>query len=373
MDAWRPSTASPITVVFVAVHPEPRELVFVSVVTRSHLADARTLSVSVSRHHPDAQHWIFVVDAMDHGDYPSAVDGERFLSGAELLAGSELELLGFAYLPVELCCALKPLVLLHALRAGARVVIYLDCDMTLHGMLPDECFPTEDLPVALTPQVIGRYGPDLAWRYFSHQVGHFNAGFVAVRNSEVALDFCETWWSLCRLHCVEPRNRESTFLDQGWLTLCSLQFPGKIRQIESEAVNIAPWNADLRPSVTSPVLVHWSGEVMGSIRKAGRPDIPAQLRAEFKQLEALHAESRAALADCAKPYRFSVFSDGSPIPVGARRWVLSRLRLNEPLGYDPFQQRRNVIRSARIWHLKRIRGLIRDRLGWFKRDLASLF
>lgn len=362
-----------MTVILMAGHAERGDRVFVSVVTRSHLADARTLAVSVSRHHPDAQHWIFVVDAVDDGDLPRALHGERYLSGVELLARPQLALLGFAYLPVELCCALKPLALLHALRAGARVAIYLDCDMTLHGMLPDECYPTEDLPVALTPQVIGGYGPDLAWRYFSHQVGHFNAGFVAVRNSAVAIDFCEAWWSLCRLHCVEPRNREATFLDQGWLTVCSLQFPGKIRQVESEAVNIAPWNAELRPGVAKPILVHWSGEVMGSIRRGGRPEVPPQLGAALEQLQALHAESRVALADHAKPYRFSVFSDGSPIPGGARRWVLSRLRLDEPLGYDPFAQRRKVIRSARIWHLKQLPGLIRDRLGWFKRDLASLF
>lgn len=346
---------------------------FVSIVTRSHYADARVLATTVRRFHPGCRHYIFIVDALSDSDLPPAESNECLIPAVNLLDRNAYMLLCFAYLPVEVCCILKPLALKYVLTQGASTAIYLDCDMSLHGELPGSILPTERFPIALTPHVIGPFGASGIWRFFLHQVGHFNAGFVALSGCAVSRQFCDTWWELSRLHGVGNRHRESTFFDQGWLTMAALQYLEFVMSIDEPAINIAPWNADLRPNVRNPILVHWSGEFLTAVRKGNPPALPDHLVDAFNSFLVDFESCRVAVADYIAPNRFAVFSDLRPVPEGARRWLLHRLRLGDVIEFNPFEDRQRIMREARRHYLRWIFPDLRQRLGWLRREVMSLF
>src|SRR5262245_48349352 len=92
--------------------PPNKHLVFGSIVTKSHVAAARALSRTVHTHHPDATHFIVVVDLLSSEPLPETFAGERYVALDVLLEDSdERRLMAFRYEAFELCCALKPLVL----------------------------------------------------------------------------------------------------------------------------------------------------------------------------------------------------------------------------------------------------------------------
>lgn len=349
------------------------DLVFVSIVTRSHYADARTLATTVRRFHPGRRHYIIVVDGLSDADLPPAQDNECLVPAVDLLDRHEFLLLCFAYLPVEICCILKPLALKYALRHGAEIVVYLDCDMSLHGALPESILPTDRFPIALTPHVIGAYGAKEAWRYFLHQAGHFNAGFVSLYASPESERFCDAWWSLCKLHGVGNRHRESTFYDQGWLALAALQLLEFVKPVDDTSINIAPWNADQRREVKEPILIHWSGEVLGVVRRGNLPALPTGLEAMFQGFLVDFKKSQLAVSQYVVPNRFATFNSGQPVPLAARRWVLECLRKGRRLDFDPFDNRGRVLAETRHHYFKWVVPELRERLGWLRQELASLF
>lgn len=216
-----------------------------TVVTRSHLADARLAARSILEHHPDTHVTVLVVD----GDHSPPATWTR--PGVELVTPSQLgldddELLTMAaiYDPAELACALKPLALRRVLER-ADVAIYVDGDLEVLAPMPELFEAAADSDVVLVPHVLSPVPRD--GRQPDERVllgaGVFNGGLLACRRQSG--DFLDWWDERLRRDCL---NQPELMLhgDQRWLDFVPTLFDHHIWR--DPTYDVAYWNLHERPT-----------------------------------------------------------------------------------------------------------------------------
>ena len=203
-------------------------LVVVTVVTRSHVGDARALASMLRRWNPGTVCRALVVDA--------GVEERRGLRGVEGLEWVGLEELGleesrsfcFQYTAFELCNALKPHLMRWArARTGGGPVLYLDSDIGVFGALDGWLAGWRGADVLLTPHVTVDYPADgcIPKRWILGFVGVYNAGVVGVgtgRESDRFLD----WWAGETRHEALDAPSNGMFVDQKVLDFVPSLFAG---------------------------------------------------------------------------------------------------------------------------------------------------
>jgi hypothetical protein len=301
------------------------ELVFGSVVTRNYLRFARAMRQTVHDHHPSVPHYVLLLDALSGEALPESVAGETYVPfDAIVTDANEQRRLTFRYDPLELSCAMKPLLASYLIReTRAASVAYFDCDMTLHAPLPAAALPADSRSIVLTPHWIHGDAPGVEAIYL--KFGAFNAGFFSVRNDEHGQAFLDFWWERCRRFCMTDLS-EGLFADQTWLNLAPIVFNGSLSVCAHTGMNVSWWNlherlirCDQGQIVTAAnqplVLFHWSqvGE-NGPIfceESALDPVCVTTVRALHRQFAALVATCTSS--EDRHQYRYATFPDGSPI------------------------------------------------------------
>jgi hypothetical protein len=236
------------------------------------------------------------------------------------------------YGPLQLCCALKPSLLLHLLSTEATPVVYLDADVEVFAPLLQVAELAGRHELVLTPHLTEpppvRTGEELA-RFLT---GSFNAGFLAVGPDS---DRFLRWWRerLAR-YCVH-RPQEGYFDDQRWLDLVPTYFPHHV--LRDPGCNVGFWNVQTRP-------VEWDGacyRVQGSPLRffhfggfdIERPRLlsrwlgatPHTLLSEHPALHRLCGRYAARVRQNGHdgykglPYAYGVLDDGSEIDSDMRR------------------------------------------------------
>lgn len=136
------------------------------------------------------------------------------------------------------CWMCKPVILEHALARfpDAEWAVYLDSDMMAFAD-PDEGLPSEsDANVVLTPH---RPSDD----YFSDfipTVGHYNAGYVAFRNTEIGRSALHWWRDRCVEYCPGAPV-DGVYADQKYLDDVAVNFSG-VHASGHAGLNAGPWN-----------------------------------------------------------------------------------------------------------------------------------
>lgn len=213
---------------------------FVTIVTRSHVCDARLAMAGI---HSDAftlDRWVLVIDA-DSGTNESTPD-IRFLCPAEVVDAPTLQAMRKRYTAGEVCFALKPHVLSYLLGKGASQVHYVDADLGFYSPvdLLIEALVGHDM--LLTPHFLdmppddGRHPTALTLL----TSGVFNGGYFGVSATSGALGFLSWWRERVRRHGRDDRAT-GQFGDQRWLDLVPVLFPGG-RIYRNPGANVAYWN-----------------------------------------------------------------------------------------------------------------------------------
>lgn len=146
--------------------------------------------------------------------------------------------------PYEACCAVKAQLLLWALEQfpGEDEFVYLDPDIRAYSRFHELESMLETVGVILTPHFLrsdftGENILDDLARTFP--CGLFNAGFLAIRRSPVAMQFLHWWNRLLQLHCVGDIPK-GFYFDQRWLDLATTFFD--IGVLREAGYNVAHWN-----------------------------------------------------------------------------------------------------------------------------------
>jgi glycosyltransferase involved in cell wall biosynthesis len=215
---------------------------FCTIVARNYLAYAEVLMAGVTRHHPEADRTVVVVDAVPGEELRT--DLATLLLDDLPLDPGELDRLRSIYDVTELCTAVKPSALTHLLDAGAEVACYLDPDIVVHAPLVGLEERARAHDVVLTPHVLAPM-PDDGLGITERTIllsGVFNLGFVAVGSR--SRPFLGFWDERLRRHCLVDHGA-GLFTDQRWIDLAPALFD--VAVVRDPGWNVAYWNLHERP------------------------------------------------------------------------------------------------------------------------------
>lgn len=320
------------------------EVRFVTLCTRSRLAEAAVLARSLDAVHPGVPRLLVLVER-------DAQISDR-ACGWEVLPVDSLALPGgarflFQYAPFELCCALKPYVLEAALALpGTRGAVYLDGDMLALAPFLDLIEAAwREADVWLTPH-LHTLAPAPDFSPFLH-AGAYNAGFLAVLDKPAGRFFLRWFRERLEKECIRDFRR-GIFDDQKWLDLAAATCPG-VRSLGSPGLNAGHWNlhehrfderADGSLWLNGAVplsLFHFSGLAADALTRHGSAQPPPaiqSLAARYRQSLAVQRSLFPAEAF----YSLGRFADGTPILPPHREAV----RLGKTRVADPFLARGEV-------------------------------
>ncbi len=251
----------------------------VTTVTRSYLPFASVLMESVATHHPEASRLVLLLDGEKE-----PLEHAEIVRPADVVADQlELEILQGIYTPIEFATALKPALLMHALRSSDTVV-FLDPDMRLFGPMTAAltCLRNQTgtllTPHRVVPPAYERRG------LFEGTLliyGTYNTGFVGA--TDASHPFLLWWESRLRRDCLAD-YRNWFWVDQRIADLAPGYFDLDI--FRDPTYNVGWWNLDERQlryvdevwcvGDERLVLMHYSG-----VRPiAGRGSQPQLLHSE---------------------------------------------------------------------------------------------
>lgn len=218
---------------------------FCTIVTRSHLPQARVLAETLARSgNPEPLH-VLLPDS-GSGPLPEDEATLRFHRFTEI-ANALPALAPYYFDAFELCNALKPFFVARLFAVGARQIIYLDSDILAVGSFTSVWNGFGEASLQLTPHLLRPPGAEATWINESEIVdmGFLNGGFSAWRAGP-ATDMMLTWFRgvlLVRGFCD---RRRGMFVDQKLMPLFLQYFPGDVKVSRDPALNIAFWNAHER-------------------------------------------------------------------------------------------------------------------------------
>lgn len=212
-----------------------------TIITKSHLAYARSVAAHLEKLHPGLRFYAFLADQPDDC-FDSGGEPFEMVLLDEYLPREFLDTMPVYYTPYEFSNALKPFAHLHlAGRSDLECWFYLDADTYVCGRFHEVFEALGSTSILLTPHIskpaILSQTEDLERAFL--QAGIFNGGFLGIRKSEVAMRFLE-WWKdrlvwLC-LH-AEPGLE----VDQSWLNFVPVIFDD-VLVFRDPSVNVAYWN-----------------------------------------------------------------------------------------------------------------------------------
>lgn len=217
-----------------------QDIAVCTVSTRSHLAYARTMLASVRRWAPAAARVLLLVD--DPDKKVRLGDGISIVHPTTIVNSGLFEHLLYKYNAAEVCFALKPYLLRWLLTSGYNQAHYIDGDAWLVGDFSSVAQRLRSANIQLTPHLRSPLPLDgrNPTEFSLLRAGTFNAGYVGVARTSVALEFLD-WWAerVQRWGINEPRFGMSG--DQKWLDPVPNIFPGVVVNPDP-GVNAAYWN-----------------------------------------------------------------------------------------------------------------------------------
>ena len=344
---------------------------YVTVATRSYLPAVAVLARSLVNLHADARITCYLAerDTDRSDDYKNLFE----IVPINQLKIPDLDNFIFQYEKLELCCALKPYIVLHQLEKNtAEAVIYIDSDMKIYS--PFEEIIKRSLQrgsVVLTPHLhTTKAAPDYLYILRS---GICNAGFMAFQNNDEAKQLLHWWCMRVKNNCIADPYA-GVLYDQRWLDLAIGLFP--FIYIERHpGINVAYWNLHEKNMTNQDDVVmvddkhplcifHFSGISEDRLTKyqeeaafAGSDTVLHELVSEYRndirEMKNYYGEQQA--------YSYSTFNDGSVISPVMREII--RLELAETR--NPFNDKSRIIKSipideTEIW-MHRISYLVNER------------
>jgi hypothetical protein len=309
-----------------------RARAIITIVTNEYLFWARALFRTVREQYGDERACLIYVI----GSPPPDLTEDA--AGAKLVRVEEMQLpafwdMAFRYTPFELCNALKPRAIEHALATlGCDEVIYLDSDIILTSRLEEaDATLAAGACLVVTPHITAPHEGDAAVIDLDVlRSGRLNAGFLAARRDTELMNFLG-WWSRTLETACKVDHERGYFADQTWLQHAPGFLDG-FREIRHAGYNVGHWNLAQRTIALREGSYTASGLPLRFFHRSGAnladPELisghgPPLRRADFPALDILLRDHDRLLADgtdlCALRYDYARLRDGREIPLAWRR------------------------------------------------------
>lgn len=219
-----------------------------TIVARNYLAQAQVFTTSFIRHNPGVRVLTLVIDG-DAEDRLRTNVGEVVLPEDLGLPERLLHDMFVMYDVMELATALKPAMLMHALRSGASSAAYFDPDIKVYAPLDDVLETAHREDILLTPHALQPMPRD--GRMLTEQnimlSGIYNLGFIAVGPG--AFRFLSWWHERLQTDAIVD-IANALFTDQRWIDWVPALFRHSISR--DRGLNAAYWNLHERTVEGTP-------------------------------------------------------------------------------------------------------------------------
>jgi len=145
---------------------------------------------------------------------------------------------------VELNTAVKPFYMEYLYQRNAQVeaVVYLDPDILVLADLSPVIDKLRSNNIVLTPHscTFDDSSTNIYYELSMLRTGIYNLGFIGTARSETTFFFLKWWQARLREYCYY-RGGPGIFVDQLWVTLAPLYFPGVLVE-KNPGCNMCYWN-----------------------------------------------------------------------------------------------------------------------------------
>ena len=270
-----------------------------TIVARNYLAQAHVFVTSFQRHNPGVRVMTLIIDG-DADDRLLTTVGDVVLPedlGVEPLVLHEMIVM---YDVMELATALKPSLLMHALRSGASSAAYFDPDIKVYAPLHDVLEAARIHDIVLTPHTLHplpRDGKRLTERDIMLS-GIYNLGFIGVGPG--AFRFLSWWHERLETDAIVD-IANALFTDQRWIDWAPSLFRHHISR--DPGLNAAYWNLHERTVAGPPDNATVSGVPLRFFHFSGYdPAKPWLLSKHFGERPRTLLSEQPALADLCDDY-----------------------------------------------------------------------
>jgi hypothetical protein len=328
-----------------------------TIITKSHLCYARTLTESVRQYHPEMPVYVLLADRVDGYFDPSQEPFE--LIQLEALPDQEaLQQMCFYYTLFEFCCALRAW--LHEYlwqHTQVEQWLFLDADtFVTHGLQPIfEQLSQHSVLINPHYQAWQNLDGDDPLHQIVLRLGIYNGGFLGVRRCQDSAQFIPWFKSRLQKYCFDdlvPDDPRGLYVDQRWLDFVPALFPntGLLRH---PGANLAHWNLWEHPlclqddggitTNSQPLLfLHFSGWQIDQPEQVSRnswrytqQSLPVWEKLAYRYRDRLLHHGHETTSRF--PYAFGQFSTGEPIQPAMRRAYYEDLIQGSPPQGNPFE------------------------------------
>lgn len=223
-----------------------------TIIARNYCAHASLLMESLHAHHPEWKLFVIFID-----DLKMDINHAKTINVSNI-AVPRLNELSLKYSILEFSTAVKPWVFLDLFGMKFSKVLYFDPDIFIYKSLSELSSYLDQHEIVLTPHISKPYQDSAipGVRDFL-QVGIYNLGFVALKNTSSTNDFVK-WWGTQLLDYGFSNTADFQFTDQKWMDFAPAFLGAKIMQ--ADGYNIAYWNLHEYLKANKPVyFIHYSG------------------------------------------------------------------------------------------------------------------
>jgi hypothetical protein len=213
-----------------------------TIVTKSHLAYARTLAKTLRQHNHGSRLFVLLADRLEEYFDP-AKEPFELVRLSDLNDPEIIEHMCFYYRPFELCCALRGLLHEYMMKeVNAPKWFFFDADIMIFNSLESIWRQLDAASILLCPhfsnpvpdQYVEQYEIDVL------RLGLFNGGVIGLRHTKETYRFIE--WFKKRLECYAfQKPSQGQYVDQLWLNFVPIFFKN-IETIVHSGANLAYWN-----------------------------------------------------------------------------------------------------------------------------------
>jgi hypothetical protein len=355
------------------------DLAYCTIITKSHLAYARTLATTLETYNPQNKLYVLLADRVD-GYIDANKEPFHLISLKDLTDQEDIDQMCFYYTPSELCFCLRAW--LHEYMFQKTIFkkwVYLDSDIIVCHSLKKISDRLDDISIMISPHLISIDPPRSinvkAIRklesYLLRNGGIYNGGFLALRETKESKAFID--WFKCHLKMYGFDDRPMQSGDQFWLTCVPLYFR-EVSVLRDPGANLAYWNlfertierdrsGEIKVNDKPLLFFHFAGFDMNAPNKITRYVIPQGLKIIPGPIEELAKDYHRLLIDNGYeetinyPYAFAKFNNGKTITPLMRRVYFEMVFSDKSLKGSPFEQY-EYFRSR--MHLQKIKKKLRN-------------
>jgi hypothetical protein len=336
------------------------DLTFCTIITKSHLAFARSLAYSLAASNSQSKLFVLLADRVDeYIDY----DKEPFhlIKLEELNDQEDIKRMCFYYTPLELCFCLRAW--LHEYmfqKTNFKKWIYLDSDILVYSSLEMISDLLDDISILLSPHLIS-IDPHQSINvnairklesYLLRNGGIYNGGFLALRKTEESKAFIEWFKNHLKMYGFDKRPMQLG--DQFWLTYVPLYFR-EVAVLKKPGANLSYWNlfertieqgsaGNIEVDGEPLLFFHFAGFDIEAPDKLTKYKIPQGLNIIPDEIKELAKEYKNILVENGYdetknyPYAFAKFQNGKVITPLMRHIYFEMLFQDKEFEGSPFAQ-----------------------------------